>query len=133
MNSTNDNNKKILIIDDDLNTRSAITEELRFQKYVIIEAEDGESGLEKALIEKPDLILLDIMLPKLNGLEVIKKLREDSWGKSASVIIISSLNTSDEILNDIIKNSPIYYIMKKDLNLKDLSEKIKIILNDKIN
>ena len=126
-----DRKKKILVVDDDDIIRNSISDDLKFQEYLVNEAKDGEEGLRLALVEKPDLILLDIMMPKMNGLEVIQKLREDAWGKRVPVIIISSLNTSDEILNEIIKNSPTYYIMKKDWDLKDLANKIKNALEFK--
>lgn len=66
----------VLVIEDDRSTRMAVVENLRFEGYQVIDAADGETGLETALNKRPDLVILDIMLPKINGYEICETLRK---------------------------------------------------------
>ena len=75
--------KKILIVEDEEIMLKALVEKFSSEGFEVVQAIDGEEGLKKALCEKPDIILLDILLPKMDGMAVLKKLREDTWGKHA--------------------------------------------------
>jgi two-component system, OmpR family, alkaline phosphatase synthesis response regulator PhoP len=66
----------ILVVEDDRSTRMAVVENLRFEGYQVLDAADGERGLETALSKRPDLIILDVMLPKVNGYEICETLRK---------------------------------------------------------
>lgn len=83
--------KKILIVDDDLTLREMYEERLKFDGYVVIGASDGEEALKKAAEEMPDLILLDIMMPKMNGIDVFNRLRADESTKKIPVIVLTAL------------------------------------------
>ena len=78
---------RILVIEDEAPLRMALCDALRAEGFEVLEAEDGERGLELALSEGPDLVLLDLMLPKLDGLSVLRRLRED---RLASPVLILS-------------------------------------------
>ncbi|MFA7253721.1 MAG: response regulator [Patescibacteria group bacterium] len=82
---------KILLVDDDLTLHEMYAERLRAEGYVIVSAYDGEEALDKANSEMPDLILLDIMMPKLNGIDVMKKLREDEKTSGIPIILLTAL------------------------------------------
>lgn len=88
--------KNILIIEDETDLRDAIAEAIRDAGFLVSTAENGEIGLKMALEQKPDLILLDIMMPVMDGHETLKKLRLDSWGKNVKVIILTAM---DDVTN----------------------------------
>ena len=118
---------KILIVEDEESIRKPYTDELRDQGFVMFEAGNGKEGLELALREKPELILLDILMPVMSGLEMMDKLRnEGSYGKNVPIILLTNLSASEEkIMQGVTKNEPAYYLIKSDWNLSDVVEKIK--------
>jgi CheY-like chemotaxis protein len=79
---------KVLVVDDDMTLHEMYAERLRAEGYTILNAYDGEEALEKVYKERPDIILLDIMMPKINGIDVMKKLREDETGAANIPIIL---------------------------------------------
>lgn len=79
--------RKILIVDDEKNIVDIIAFNLKKEGYTVITATDGEEGVQKAMEENPDLILLDIMMPKMDGYEVCKKIREK---KNTPIIMLTA-------------------------------------------
>lgn len=116
---------KILIIEDETPLRTALVDTLLGEGYDVLEAKDGEEGLRTSLSEKPDLILLDLLMPKMSGLEVMKKLREDQWGKKVPIVVLTNRVPDDEIMADVTKYEPAYYLVKATLNLVEVVEKVK--------
>ncbi len=95
-------NKKILVIEeveDDASLRGVLHDKFSLEGFSVLEAKDGEEGLATALSEHPDLILLDIIMPKMDGITMLKKLREDTWGKEAKVIILTNLGDDKKLLD----------------------------------
>jgi DNA-binding response OmpR family regulator len=121
--------KVILIVEDDPAMYRALADALGRQGFSIIQAHDGISGLASALFERPDAIVLDILLPGMDGFQMLKKLRmENEWGKHVPVVILTVLDPSREDINKSIAESPpTYYLEKTTLNLEDLQEKITSI------
>ncbi|HEY3586423.1 MAG TPA: response regulator, partial [Myxococcaceae bacterium] len=66
---------RVLVVEDDLSILTGVSMNLRFEGYEVIQAQDGARGLEMALTDRPDLIVLDVMMPRLNGYEVLRELR----------------------------------------------------------
>jgi len=91
--------KKVLIIDDYPATVKMMTEILQLKGYEIVAAYDGASGLLKARSEKPDLILLDIMMPEKSGFEVCRELKSDAATSGIPVIIVTIRVSEDSIRN----------------------------------
>jgi DNA-binding response OmpR family regulator len=120
-------NKKILIVEDEQSLRRALVEKMSTEGFEIIEAGDGEEGLKAALQNKPDLILLDIVMPKMDGITMLGKLRESEWGKNANVLILTNLSSGAELINAIEKNS-YEYLAKTDWKLEEIAEKVKNML-----
>jgi len=126
--------KKVLVIDDEEGLRKALKIKLTDEGYDVSVAADGKSGLEKALSDHPDLILLDVMMPKMTGQEVIAELQKDSWGKNVSVLFLT--NVSDpiqvaQIGEQSVGNSTIFdYMVKSDWSLDDIAERVKQKLED---
>src|SRR3990167_4592814 len=118
---------KILIVEDEEVICKAYADELRDEGFAILIAKNGQVGLELALREKPDLILLDILMPIMDGLTMMNTLRQkDLYGKNVPIILLTNLSASEEkIMKAIEKNEPAYYLVKSDWNLSQVVEKIK--------
>lgn len=95
--------KTILIIEDSIDLADSLEDVLILKGYRPLKANDGKTGLDLALTEKPDLILLDLRLPDMDGVEIINHLKSDPWGKNARILIItaSDLNEKNMIDNNI--------------------------------
>src|SRR3989344_529356 len=91
--------KRILIIEDDFFIRDIYERQFTRGGYVVATAADGSEGIEKASTIKPNVILLDIMLPKMSGLEVLKKLRSDEQTKEVPIILLTNLS-EDQTIKD---------------------------------
>lgn len=111
--------KKILIVEDETPLRKALVEEFIDAGYQVLEGQDGLEGLEVALREHPDLILLDQLMPKLNGIGMLKQLRADEWGKSVPVIIATNMSTTDTI-NEAINAGANDYFIKSEVSVADI-------------
>lgn len=117
-------NKKILIVEDEPAMLEILVEKFSKEGFEVVSAKDGVEGLEVALKEHPDLILLDILLPKMNGMEMLEKLRKDNWGKEASVIILTNLSAEEKI-SEALEKGVYYFLVKTDWSLGDLAKEIK--------
>lgn len=122
--------KTILVVEDDRSLRAALFKKLTSEGFSTLEAKNGTDGLELALRKKPDLILLDIVMPKMDGITMLKKLRqENAWGKNVPVIILTNLASSDEQRNqDITETEPSYYLVKSDWKIEDVIAKVRQML-----
>jgi DNA-binding response OmpR family regulator len=131
---TEDKKTKILIVEDEVVINKVYAEELRDQGFLVITAVNGRDGLELALREKPDLILLDILMPIMDGLTMMGKLREaDLYGKNVPIILLTNLSANeDKIIESLVKNEPAYYLVKSDWDLSAVVEKIKERLSKKM-
>ena len=121
--------KKILIVEDEESMLNAISAYLETQEFVTLIAKDGEEGLVIALKEHPDLILLDILMPKMDGMIMLQKLRKDEWGKGAPVIILTNVNpNANSVTNSVLQNEPAYYLVKSDVKLEGIVDKVREVL-----
>jgi DNA-binding response OmpR family regulator len=117
-------NEKILVVEDDLVLQKIISDKLTKENYQVVCDNDGEQGLAAALQNHPDLILLDLVMPKMDGLSMLKKLREDIWGKDARVIITTNL-ADDSKTEEGMKHGVYDYLVKTEWSLDDLILKVK--------
>ena len=115
---------RILIVDDDMTLRELYEERMKQEGYVILSASDGEEALEKAVKEKPDLILLDIMMPKINGIDVMKMLREKEETEKIPVIILTALVQEIGKVKEMMKPGD-GYLVKSEIMPKDVVDRIK--------
>ncbi len=115
---------KILIVEDDDIIRKTYADELRYENFSVLEAADGKQGLELALKEKPMLILLDILMPVMDGLAMLKELRKDAWGKNAYVILLTNLSNASEV-SEALNNQVTDYLIKSDWNIGEVVKKIE--------
>lgn len=122
--------KKILIVEDELAYVKLLRDQLTAKGYQVIEAKDGKEGLEMAKKENPDMILLDIKMPLMDGMTMLDLLRKDEQGKSTKVIVLTNLEPDDKIIKDVVKDQPAYYFVKSDVKLEDMLDKIKSLLSE---
>lgn len=123
-----DDNKKILIVEDEVAVFNALKDKLLINGFEVLEAKNGKEGLSLALKEHPDLILLDIIMPKMGGITMMKNLRSDSWGAKVPIIILTNLNSDDSIIKAIEDNKPSFYLVKSDWNINDVVIKVRELL-----
>ncbi len=116
--------KKILIIEDESALQKTFSDLLGGEGYKVISALDGEVGLETAKKEKPDLILLDLILPKINGFGVLKRLKADDTTKNIPVIVLTNLEGVEDV-NKAIELGIKTYLVKGQYSLEDIVTKIK--------
>jgi CheY-like chemotaxis protein len=116
--------KKILFIEDESALQKTLGDLLNPRGYEIMSALDGEIGLALAQKEKPDLILLDIVLPKISGLEVLAKLKEDPKTKDIPIIILTNLEGMNNVGN-ALELGATTYLVKAQYDLNDVVKKIE--------
>ena len=119
--------KKVLIVEDDAVLRKALKEFLSEDGFQVFTASDGEEGVEMTLREDPDIVLLDIILPKKDGYTVIKEIRDNQATKSVPIVLLTNLGS----LNDVEKALSLgatTYLVKSDYKLEEISAKIRNIL-----
>lgn len=117
----------ILIVEDDKFLRELIAQKLVKENYEVSEAIDGEEGIKKIKEEKPDLILLDLILPGIDGFEVLSKMKEDPNLSSVPVIILSNLGQKEDVEKGL-KLGAIDYLIKAHFTPGEIIEKIRKVL-----
>lgn len=120
----------ILIIEDSALLRAVAREAMEAGGFHVTEAENGKIGLELALKEHPDLIMLDLVMPVMDGVTMYDLLRKDLWGKGVYVVVLTGLK--DEQISFAMKNDPhLSYLSKEHWMMDDVVEKIKTELGVK--
>lgn len=120
--------KRILVADDDIDLRDMIREVLELEDFEVIEAGNGEDALRFAIEKKPDLILFDIIMPRMDGVIFMQKLREDDWGRNAAVIALSNIGSAQGIAR-VIDYNVTTYLVKNDWKLEEIVVRVKEKLN----
>src|SRR3989339_1176221 len=118
------NPKTILIVEDEQSLSDILASKLSACGFSILKAENGERGLDLALKHHPDLILLDIIMPKMDGMTMVHRLREYVWGSTARIIILTNLMDNEKVV-EAMKNKVSDYLIKTDWKLKNLVDIIK--------
>ncbi|HSR89169.1 MAG TPA: response regulator [Candidatus Udaeobacter sp.] len=115
---------KILIVEDELDLLGVLAQKFDMEKFEVFKAANGQLGLEEALKSHPDLILLDIIMPVMDGVTMLKMLREDSWGKDVPVILLTNLSDESKIA-EAMQHGVYDYLVKADWNINDVVAKVK--------
>jgi len=121
---------KILLIEDDKFLRELIIQKLGREGFEVAEAPEGEAGLTKMKTEQPDLVLLDLILPGIDGFEVLSRMKKDSALVSIPVIILSNLGQRDDVQKGIDLGAE-DYLIKAHFTPGEIVEKIKATLEAK--
>lgn len=119
----NENKTTILIVEDDRALRSIVSERLQKDGYEVLESENGEVGVTMAKQFHPDLILLDIVMPKMSGIEVLTDLRKDDWGHSARVIMLTNMSTEEQ-KKQVSALGVKDYLVKSNWDIEGIVERI---------
>jgi DNA-binding response OmpR family regulator len=119
--------KKILIIEDEDTLQRALLEFLEAEGFEAISASDGETGIEMVKKEKPDLVLLDIIIPKKDGYKVLAEIKKDPETKKIPVILLTNLESPEDIQRAFDLGATTY-LVKSNYKLEDVVNRIKEML-----
>ena len=120
--------KKLLIIEDDAVLQKALSSYLVAENFEVVSALDGEVGVEMAISEKPDLILLDIILPKKDGYQVLQEVKANVETKNIPIVLLTNLGSVSDV-EKALEMGATTYLVKADYKLEEVTAKIKQILN----
>lgn len=118
---------KILVVEDNEAFRTVLCSELKRSGYDILYEVDGEAGFNTAEKIIPDIILLDIMLPKINGIQFLGRLRATGWGKEMKVLLLTETHDIKTVA-DAIDFGISGYLVKSDYTIPDIIQKVGVIL-----
>ncbi len=121
--------KTVLVVEDDKAILDILVYKIEEQGYKVLEAIDGENGLDIALNQHPNLILLDLLLPEMSGLDMLGKLRKDKWGKHVPVFVLTNLRENEMIYKSVALKAEAYFI-KSDSSLARIATEVKNKLGD---
>lgn len=121
---------KVLIVEDDQFLLRMYKKKFEIAGFQVEIAVDGEDGLNKMRSAKPDIVLMDIMMPKLNGLDAIAQAKQDSMIKNIPILVLTNLSNTDDAQN-AVKSGALGYMVKSDFTPSQVVEKVKSILDSK--
>lgn len=116
--------KKLLIVEDERALSDLLRDKFESEGFEVATAGDGMAGLEKALSWQPDVMLLDIVMPKMDGLTMLHKLREDSKGKNIQVILLTNLSDTQKVY-EAMASGVFDYLVKSNWEIDDLVKEVK--------
>lgn len=119
--------KKILVCEDEEALSLSLKDNLIDEGFDVNLAKNGKEGLATALREKPNLILLDILMPKMDGMTMMAELRKNEWGKKVPIIILTVLEINEERMKGVMRDGPSYYLVKTSSTIGGIIEKIRTI------
>lgn len=119
--------QRILIVEDEISLRRALQEKFVREGFAVSDAKDGEAGLALALKERPDLILLDMMMPKMDGMTMLHRLRaENEWGTHVPVLLLTNLGSDDRAaMKEIFDDASAHYLVKSNWSIEQIIEKVR--------
>lgn len=121
-----DTRSKILIVDDEMDTLLPLKRSLEFENYIVVEAYNGLEAIQKAKTEIPDLILLDLMMPGMDGYEVCEELKKDKFTESIPIIMLTAKDSVRDKVKGLEIGADDY--VTKPFNLNELKARIKTVL-----
>lgn len=122
--------QKILIVEDDKFLRDLIQQKLNKEGFVTLVAIDGEEGVRIAQTELPHLVLLDLILPGIDGFEVLKRLKGDSKTSSIPIVVLSNLGQKED-MDRTLKSGAEDFMVKAHFTPSEIVEKVRSILKAK--
>jgi two-component system alkaline phosphatase synthesis response regulator PhoP len=117
---------KILIVEDETAMVNSLVDNLKAAGFGhIMQAKNGEEGLARAISDKPDLVILDIVMPKMDGMTMLRNLRAHPAGKDIKVILLTNLAADDAIMRGIMRDTPTFYLVKAEFSIDEAVQKVK--------
>lgn len=120
--------KTILIAEDDENTRELCKEAFTKANLPVIVAKNGREAVRLALAHHPSVILMDIMMPEMNGHEAVQKIREDDWGRTAKIIYLTNFSEPENVYR-AIRNGPDDFIVKAHTSIHDIVNHARVAMH----
>ncbi len=118
--------KTILIVEDELAEIQALSDKFSREGFAVLKTTNGEEGLITALKEHPDLILVDVLMPVMDGTAMIKELRKDTWGKRVPVIVLTNVEGDCKSMKEIVKEQKCRcYLIKSSWKIDDIVARAK--------
>jgi DNA-binding response OmpR family regulator len=129
-NNMSNTDKTILIIEDEEPMLNALAAKFDKAGFKVVKAQDGEEGLKKGLENRPDIMMVDIIMPKLDGISLVKKVRIEGgeWGKEVPIIMLTNLSDSESV-SEAANYSVYDFLVKTDWRLDDVVRLVKQKLN----
>lgn len=121
---------RLLLVEDDITLIKMYERKFKSDGYEVITAFDGEEGLAKATSEKPDMVVLDIMLPKMDGLQVFKKLRSQPETFKTPVLLLTNFDQEDAVF-ECFKLGAVDYLIKSEVTPQQVAKRIENLLEGK--
>jgi len=119
--------KSILIIEDDEEMSKVLIDKFINSGYAVSHSKNGEEGLKLAFEDHPEIILLDIIMPVMDGISMLKKLREDRWGVNVPVVILTNISETEK-LAEALEIGIVEYIIKSETALEEVVAKVERII-----
>ena len=119
--------KRVLVVEDDRFLRRACETALRQRGFSVVVAADGEEGLQLARAERLDLILLDLLMPKLGGVDVLRALKGDPATAAIPVLVLSNSSREQDVA-EILRLGAVGYLVKANLSLRELGDRVATLL-----
>jgi CheY-like chemotaxis protein len=116
---------KILIAEDETPIRRAMINKFSNEGFDVLEAKNGQEALDLALEKHPDIIVMDVIMPKMHGIEAVEKIRKDTWGKNIPILFVTNLSNDPKVqlVTDVDQNCD--YIVKSNIKLDELVKKVR--------
>lgn len=115
--------KTILLVEDEAPVIMVLKKALEREGYNVITASDGFEGLRLALEKHPDLIITDLLMARMGGMDMIREIRKDEWGKGAEIIILTNV-TDVKMLDEAMRQQTFHYIVKGDSSMESVVQKV---------
>ena len=113
----------VLLVEDEKPTSRVLQKVFEQEGYNVIVVGDGEKGLQTALSRHPDVILADLLLPRMSGMDMIREIRKDAWGKNAEIIILTNV-LDVKMLEEAMSQGTYFYVVKGDSSMADVIAKV---------
>lgn len=124
--------RKVLVVDDDKSYTELLQDSLQSDDYKILTAHDGKEGLQKALDDRPDLILLDVIMPVMDGLTMMENLRlDEGYGSKVKAIFLTNLKSNNVIRNLLDLQTP-HYLIKTEVKMDTLKQLVSELLEERV-
>ena len=115
----------ILIVEDESALLEVLADKFSREGFLALTAGDGAEGLKAALKHRPDIVVLDIIMPSMDGLQMLKKLRENKWGQNVPVLILSNLSEPEQHEELLDADKRLGYLIKSNWGLDDVVKIVK--------
>lgn len=116
--------KTVLIVEDEAQLRLALRTRLKRDGFHVLEADDGDVGLKIIKEQKPDFVVLDILMPKMNGIEVLREAKADASTKDIPILMLTNSPDQEHISEGLVAGAK-GYLVKSNYSLQEVAEKIR--------